>query len=77
MGLLRTIGFLVLAYFLFRFLDRLFGSAKQPSGRRGGSPRDEENEVVIRYNPNQTKSAVRDDVGEVVDFEEVEEDSKL
>ncbi|GGH76674.1 hypothetical protein GCM10011318_25290 [Phaeocystidibacter marisrubri] len=32
-----------------------------------------EQEVIINYDPRQTKSVIRDDVGEEVDFEEVKD----
>ena len=75
-GLFRTIFFLVLAWFVFRTLDRLFSQRRRPSsqGSRRGASRSKEQEIIVRYDPRQTKSAVRDDVGEVVEFEEIEEE---
>lgn len=79
MGLLRTIFVLVLAWAVFRFLDRWWANrartqSQQRSNGNRSSRRDQE--VIINYDPRSTKSAVRDDVGEVVDFEEVEDESK-
>ncbi|NVK03994.1 MAG: hypothetical protein HWD92_04195 [Flavobacteriia bacterium] len=75
-GLFRTIFFLVLAWFVFRTLDRLFSQRRGSSsqGSRRGASKNREQEIIVRYDPRQTKSAVRDDVGEVVEFEEIEEE---
>ena len=35
-GLFRTLVGLVVAWFVFRFLDRLFGGRRRPSAPRGG-----------------------------------------
>lgn len=74
-GLFRTLFFLVLAWFVFRTLDRMF-SKRRPSNRANSRQNSsaKEQEIVVRYDPRQTKSVVSDDVGEVVDFEEIEEE---
>ncbi len=88
MGLLRTILVLVIAWFVFRLLDSWWASRKQRqrggqhhqrygqsgSGSRRSSSKDQE--VIIDYDPRMTRSHTRDDAGEVVDFEEVEDDPK-
>ena len=75
-GLFRTLFFLVLAWFVFRTLDRIFSQRRNANqSGRSNSSRSKEQEIVVRYDPRQTKSAVRDDVGEVVDFEEIEEEN--
>lgn len=77
-GLFRTIAFLVLAWVIFRFLDRWMAARRMHNEQRQQgrpAPRRErkEQEIIINYDPRQTQSRVRDDVGEEVDFEEVEE----
>lgn len=68
----RFILFTVLAYFIFKWLDRLMGGGKSKSKesnqtRKSGSS----------ASPKSSKSIMKDDVGEYVDFEEVKEkDSK-
>ena len=67
-GLFRTLVGLVVAWFVFRFLDRLFGGRRSPSnGRfdresRGSTP-----------TGGAAKTAKDDHLGVYVDFEEVEE----
>ena len=72
-GLFRTLVGLVVAWFVFRFLDRTFGGRKRaspgsagPSGRgRNSAPRGE--------SPEKAKD---DHLGEYVDFEEVADEEE-
>lgn len=61
-GLFRTLVGLVVAWFVFRFLDRLFGGRRRgPAGGSGG------------HRGGRPKAAKDDHLGEYVDYEEVEE----
>ena len=66
-GLFRTLVGLVVAWFVFRFLDRMFGRRRAaPDGRnargyRGSTP-----------HRGPAKPAKDDHLGEYVDYEEVE-----
>ncbi|KAB2817145.1 MAG: DUF4834 family protein [Bacteroidetes bacterium] len=83
MQILRTIFFIALAWLVFRFLDRMAATRRAKSeGMNTRRPREasqsqrrerREQEVIINYDPRQTKSVIRDDVGEEVDFEEVKD----
>ncbi len=66
-GLFRTLIGLVVAWFVFRFLDRLFGGSRRrgPGTPRGADPRSGAG--------GGTKPAKDDHLGEYVDYEEVEE----
>jgi len=66
-GLFRTLVGLVIAWFVFRFLDRLFTGRRQSSGaRRANDPRGSDS-------PGQGQKPARDDhLGEYVDFEELD-----
>jgi len=73
-GLFRTLVGLVLAWMVFRFLDRMFGRRRSASSQRKSSP---------GFNPSGARpkgSSVKDskpkddDLGEYVEFEEVEGD---
>lgn len=85
MGLLRTIFIIVLVYFLFKVLSRIFApflmkfAAKKAEEHFGGQfqqqhqqqePIKKEGEVTIDKIPN-TKTSNKD-VGDYVDYEEVE-----
>ena len=68
-GLFRTLVGLVVAWFVFRFLDRLFGGRKRgPAGPSSG--RSGEGNGRSGAHP---KAAKDDHLGEYVDYEEVEE----
>ena len=65
MGLLRTIAFMVLAYFVWRFLDNVFSGN---GGNKG--PRQRKNDdVKFRQKPSD-KGHIPDDEGDYIDFEE-------
>lgn len=69
-GLFRTLVGLVVAWFVFRFLDRMFGGArKAKTTPRGPSSR------TSAGRPSGT-SAKDDHLGEYVDFEEVDDGVK-
>lgn len=84
MGLLRTIFIIVLVYYIFKVLSRIFApflmkyAAKKAEERFGGQfqkqtkqePLKKEGEISIDKMPN-TKTSNKD-VGDYVDYEEIE-----
>jgi hypothetical protein len=60
----RFIALTILAYFIFRWLDRFFGGAPAP-GKRSNRP---------SSGAREKRSNVKKDVGEYIDYEEVKED---
>lgn len=83
MGLLRTIFFILLFYYGFKFLMRLFApflikkatekmqeKAQQQYGNQQQSTVKEGETVIDKAPRNQRQS--KDDVGEYVDFEEID-----
>jgi hypothetical protein len=84
MGLLRTIFIIVLVYYLFKVLSRIFApflmkfAVKKAEERFGGQfnqqqqqePKKKEGEVTIDKIPNIKTS--NKDVGDYVDYEEVD-----
>ena len=68
-GLFRTLIGLVVAWFVFRFLDRMFGgggrAANRQTGRHNGASRP-------RPDTPRSESAKDDHLGEYIDFEEVD-----
>ena len=67
-GLFRTLVGLVVAWFVFRFLDRMFGGARKAGGQRRGPS--------SRSTSGRSTSAKDDHLGEYVDFEEVDDGVK-
>ena len=66
-GLFRTLVGLVVAWFVFRFLDRMFGRRRSATG--GRSARGSRGPT----SPSGTAKRAKDDhLGEYVDYEEVE-----
>lgn len=63
----------ILAYFIFRWLDRVFRGPKrsQANAQRSGDNRSSGN-TQSKSQPH-TKSMIKDDVGEYVDFEEIDD----
>ena len=74
-GLFRTLVGLVVAWFVFRFLDRLFGGRRRPSAPRGGSAsgRDAGAGSGAGSGAGPQKPAKDDHLGEYVEFEEVDD----
>ena len=73
-GLFRTLVGLVVAWFVFRFLDRLFGGRRRPSASRGGgaSARGARGGAA-GSGAGPQKPAKDDHLGEYVEFEEVDD----
>ena len=67
-GLFRTLVGLVIAWFVFRFLDRLFGGSRSAKGQRRGP--------ASRPSSGRSTSAKDDHLGEYVDYEEVDDGVK-
>lgn len=74
-GLFRTLVGLVVAWFVFRFLDRLFGGRRRPSAPRGrgASGRGTGGGAGAGSGAGPQKPAKDDHLGEYVEFEEVDE----
>ncbi|MGB0511157.1 MAG: hypothetical protein ACPGGB_09575 [Flavobacteriales bacterium] len=81
-GLFRTLVGLVVAWFVFRFLDRLFGGRRRPSASRGGgaSARGARGGAAgsgggfgAGSGAGPQKPAKDDHLGEYVEFEEVDD----
>ena len=70
-GLFRTLVGLVVAWFVFRFLDRLFGGRRRPSAPRGGGASGRGAGAGSGAGPQ--KPAKDDHLGEYVEFEEVDD----
>ena len=70
-GLFRTLVGLVVAWFVFRFLDRLFGGRRRASASRGGSASGRGAGADSGTGPQ--KRAKDDHLGEYVEFEEVDD----
>ena len=67
-GLFRTLIGLVIAWFVFRFLDRLFGGRGRSTPRQSGPA---EGRTTRSESPEKAKD---DHLGEYVEFEEVKEE---
>lgn len=65
MGLLRTLAFMVLAYFVWRFLDNFFSGN---GGDKRSRPK-KKDDVKFRQKPRD-KGHIPDDEGDYIDFEE-------
>ena len=74
-GLFRTLVGLVVAWFVFRFLDRLFGGRRRPSAPWGGgaSGRGDGGGSGAGSGAGPQKPAKDDHLGEYVEFEEVDD----
>ena len=67
-GLFRTLVGLVVAWFVFRFLDRMFGGRRSSASGGSGS-----RASTGRSGAGAPKQAAKDDhLGEYVDYEEVD-----
>lgn len=76
-GLLRTLFWLVLAWTVFRFLDRMFGGGRRTGRAQGGRPGagGSRGGAAGSSNAGSSRQAAKDDhLGEYVDYEEVNAD---
>lgn len=70
-GLLRTLFWLVLAWTVFRFLDRMFGGGRRTGRASGGGT----GGATGPSSAGPGRQAAKDDhLGEYVDYEEVDAD---
>ena len=69
-GLFRTLVGLVVAWFVFRFLDRIFGGRRRRGHARASAGRSAQSDARSGGRPQAAKD---DHLGEYVDYEEVEE----
>ncbi len=69
-GLFRTLVGLVVAWFVFRFLDRMFGGVRKAKAQRRGPSSQPSS------GGSAAQSAKDDHLGEYVDFEEVDDGVK-
>lgn len=75
-GLLRTLFWLVLAWTVFRFLDRTFGGRRARGPHRGGDGAGRRSGTSSGpSNPGPSRQSAKDDhLGEYIDYEEVDGD---
>ncbi len=72
-GLFRILLILVLFYFLLKLFRNLFSRPPSASGKSSGFQSNRnEGDVTIDFRPDKKKT-VREDSGEYVDYEDVEE----
>lgn len=80
--MLKFVFYLFIAWAVFRILDFWWASrrkaeyARRPHSSNHNTRSKKQQEVVVTYDPRQTRSAVNQNAGEIVDFEEIEDDSK-
>ena len=73
-GLFRTLVGLVVAWVVFRFLDRMFGRRRSASSQRTSGPGFNPSGARPTGASSKGSNPKDDDLGEYVDYEEVEED---
>jgi len=71
--MIRFIIYIVIFYFVWRFLNSFFKPKQQtsPNNRQQRKPNQK---VTVNYDRDKAKSKVGDDVGEYVEFEEIKEE---
>ena len=70
--LVRFILFTVLAYFIFRWLDRLIRPSRNERPVNSNQKSKKQNKSS-NVDQGKIKSVIKDDVGDYVDFEEIDE----
>ena len=70
-GLFRTLVGLVLAWMVFRFLDRMFGRRRSASSQRKSGPGFNPSGARSKGSSSKGSKPKDDDLGEYVEFEEV------
>ncbi len=72
--ILRFILYAVVFYFVWRFLDSMFSFGRRQTSPNTNPSRKRPNQKVsVQFDKKSAKSKVRKDVGEYVDFEEIDE----
>jgi len=74
--MLRFIAMTILAYFIFRWLDRFFGGGSASRSRKTSATEGSASAKSKFSGEQPTKSKVSNSVGEYVEYEEVKDDSK-
>lgn len=69
--MLRFILYIIIFFFVYRFLESLFKPKRQTSPSQG--ERNPKQKVTVQYDKKKANSVVSKDVGEYVDFEEVKD----
>jgi hypothetical protein len=69
-GLIRTLGTIIMVWFVFRWLDRMFGGKSRRSAQRQTSKNSDANSDHSSGASPQPKDTK---LGDYIDFEEVEE----
>ena len=69
-GLIRTLGTIIMVWFVFRWLDRMFGGRRRRSGQNSST-----SNTQATSQPDSTNKAAPKDakLGDYIDFEEVDE----
>ena len=70
----RFLFYTVIAYVIFRWLDRMFRGTPKNKQNQNKYNKSEKKEDIT--STKQTKSVIKDDVGEYVDFEDLDEKKK-
>ncbi len=71
--ILRFILYAIVFYFVWRFLDSLFSFGRRQTSPNTNPNRKPNQKVTVQFDRKTAKSKVRKDVGEYVDFEEIDE----
>lgn len=69
-GLIRTLGTIIMVWFVFRWLDRMFGGRRRRSRNPEANPKSDSNaggDSAKKSQPKDTK------LGDYIDFEEVDD----
>ena len=74
--MLRFIAMTILAYFIFRWLDRIFGGGSASRGGKSTASRGSTNANSDFTGKQPKKSKVSNSVGEYVKYEEIKDDSQ-
>jgi len=69
-GLIRTLGTIIMVWFVFRWLDRMFGGRRRRSSQNSSAS----NAQATSEQDSTNKAAPKDaKLGDYIDFEEVDE----
>lgn len=74
MGLLKTVLIIVLAVYVVRWIDRWNAVRKYNMANKSNQGKEPKTgRVEVQYDPKATKSVLRSDTAEDVDFEEIKD----
>ena len=73
--MLKSIFYIVVVWFVWRWLDRVFGRRQKPFSRRGGENSNSTTSATSNKTSNKASNTRPNDniIGDYVEFEEVEE----